>query len=52
MEGKENHVGLSPTVLSVFRQFSDSMRDDEGIDSQQIDRLEELLAKGAVPKPE
>jgi hypothetical protein len=52
MENEDNHLGLSPTVLNVIDQFAAAMRADDGIESHAIDRLERLLRKGAVPKPD
>jgi len=52
MANEDDQVGLSPTVLQVLEQFATSMRADVGIQSDAIDRLEKLLRKGAVPKPD
>ena len=43
---------LSPTVLQVIDQFAASMRTDDTIDGEAIDRFEALLRQGAVPKPQ
>ena len=45
-------VGLSPTVLHVIEQFVIAMRADDGIQDDAIDRLEKLMRKGAVAKPD
>lgn len=45
-------VLLSPTVVRVIEQFAAAMRADDSIENDGIDRLEKLLRKGAVPKPE
>ena len=52
MANEDNHVGLSPTVLHVIEQFAAAMRADDGVEGHTIDRLEKLLRKGAVPKPD
>lgn len=52
MASEENHVGLSPTVLGVVEQFVAAMRADDEIDGNACDRLEELLRRGSVPKPD
>lgn len=52
MANDDNDVGFSPTVLHVIQQFAAAMRADDGIEGHAIDRLEKLLGKGRVPKPE
>ncbi len=52
MANEDNHVGLSPTVLHVIEQFDAALRADEGIQGDAIDRLEKLLRKRAVAKPD
>lgn len=52
MANEDNHERLSPTVLHVIEQFAAAMRADDGIESHAIGRLEKLLRKGAVPKPD
>lgn len=52
MAHKDNPIGLSPTVLQVIDQFAAGMRADDGIKDDGIDRLEKLLRKGAIPKPD
>jgi hypothetical protein len=52
MVNEEDHVGLSPTVLQVIDQFAACMRADDGIEGVAIDRLEKLLRKPTVPKPD
>jgi hypothetical protein len=47
-----SHLGLSPTVMRVIREFVAEMREDSAIDAAAVDRLEELLLRGTVPKPE
>ena len=43
---------LSPTVLQVIERFVAAMRGDDGIQNDAVERLENLLRKGAVPKPD
>lgn len=43
---------LSPTVQRVLDEFVSAMRDDDSIDGDAIDRLEEILRDGTVPKPD
>jgi len=52
MGNEDNHVGLSPTVLHVIEQFAAAMRADDGIQDDATDRLEKLLRKRAVAKPD
>ena len=52
MATEDNHVGLSPTVLHVMEEFATAMRADDGIQGDAIDRLEKLLRKGVVAKPD
>ncbi len=52
MADENGKVGLSPTVLQVIDQFTARMRTDEGIEGGALDRLEKLLRKPAVPKPD
>ena len=52
MENRDNDVGLSPTVLYVIEQFAAALRADDAIQGEAIDRLETLLRKGAVAKPD
>jgi len=52
MANEDNHVRLSPTVLHVIEQFVAAMRADDEVEGHAIDRLENLLRKGAVPEPD
>ena len=52
MTNEDTHVGLSPTVLQVIEKFAEALRTDEGIEGDAIDRIEKLLRKGVVPKPD
>lgn len=45
-------VPLSPTVSQVIDQFVAAMRADDGIPDDAIDRLEKILRKATVPKPD
>jgi len=38
--------------MQVIDEFVAEMREDTSIDADAVDRLEELLGRGAVPKPE
>lgn len=50
---KENdHIVVPPTVLQVIEEFVEVMRADPDIPDDAISRLETLLLKGAVPKPD
>ncbi len=46
------HIVASPTVLQVIEQFVVAMRADPGIADDAIARLDNLLRKGTVPKPD
>lgn len=52
MASEDIQVCLSPTVLQVINQFVASMRADDAIESDAIARLETVLYKPAVPKPD
>ena len=52
MTSKDEPTGLSPTVVQVLDRFAAAMRADDGIEGDAIDRLEKLLRKGTVPKPD
>ncbi len=52
MASEDGPTGLSPTVVQVIDQFAAAMRADDGIQGDAIDRLEMLLRKGTVPKPD
>ncbi len=52
MASEDESTSLSSTVLRVIDQFVAAMRADDGIHDDAIDRLEKLLRKGAVPKPD
>jgi len=52
MADENNHIVLSPTVRQVIEQFAAAMRADAAIQDDAIARLEKLLRKGTVPKPE
>ncbi len=52
MSNEEENTHLSQTVLQVIDKFTTAMRADGEIEGDLIDRLETLLRKGAVPKPE
>ncbi len=52
MANEDGHVGLSPTVSQVIDEFATRMRADDGIEGDAIERLEKLLRKPAVPRPD
>jgi hypothetical protein len=43
---------LSPMVVQVIDQFAIALRADDKIADGAVDRLEKLLRKGIVPKPD
>ena len=43
---------LSPALLQVIDRFLAAMRADDSVPNDAIARLEKLLRKGAVPKPD
>lgn len=49
---ENNYTVISPTVLRVIEQFIAVMRADSSIEDSAIDRLENLLRQGSIPKPE
>lgn len=51
MAKKEDSFGLSPTVTRIINEFSASLHADETIDNALVNRVEQLLATGKVPKP-
>jgi len=52
MAKENNRVNLSPTVLQVIERYAAAMRADDKIQEDGIDRLEKLLRKATVPKPD
>lgn len=52
MPNEESRIVASPTVLQVIEQFLVAMRADPDIPDEAIARLENLLLKGAVTKPD
>lgn len=52
MANENDHLVLSPTVSHVVEKFVAAMRADAEIADDAIDRLDQLLRKGVVPKPE
>jgi len=52
MANKNDHIVVSPTVLQVVEQFVAAMRADPAIADGAIARLDNLLRKGTVPKPD
>ena len=52
MASSKHPIPLSPTVLQVIDDFTDVLRTDDVVDNDAIDRLDTILRKGPVPKPE
>ena len=52
MMNEHEPTGLSPSVLRVIDSFVAAMNEDDAIEAEAIDRLEKLLRKVTVPKPE
>lgn len=52
MTNDADSKSLSPTVLQVIDKFAAAMRADDEIDGDAIDRLEKLLRRGDIPKPD
>ena len=52
MANENDHVVVPQTVQQVMEQFVAVMRADKDIPDDAISRLETLLGKGAVPKPD
>ena len=51
MSVQQKAVPLSPTVTQVLDEFVSAMQGDNAIDGDAIERLDEILRDGAVPKP-
>ena len=49
---KGKTIPLSPTVVKILDKFHSTLRSDESIDNASVDRLDALLRKGNVPKPD
>ena len=52
MSDANDKSNLSATVSQVLGSFIKALRDDEKIDNAAIDRLEDLILAGSLPKPE
>ena len=52
MTNEKKTVVLPQTVLQVLEQFVDEMLADPDIPNDAIKRLEPLLHKGTIPKPD
>jgi hypothetical protein len=52
MANENDHLVIPKTVLQVMEQFITVMCADPDIPPDAISRLENLLRKGTVPKPE
>ena len=49
---EQNDDPLSPTVTKVLDEFLAALHVDNAIDNEAANRLDALLRKGKVPKPE
>ena len=49
---KQNNKVLSPTVIKVLDEYLDALRADDSLDDEAVSRLDALLRRGQVPKPE
>ena len=52
MTDDNGQIGLSLTVLKVVEQFVVHLRADDGIEGDAVERIEKLVRKPAVPKPD
>ena len=49
---QQKYSGLSPTVKKVLDEFTNVLYRDKEIPDHVINRLDDLLRNGTVPKPE
>ena len=52
MSKEDDHIVIPPTALQVMEEFVAVMHTDPDIPDDAINRLEILLLKGVVPKPD
>lgn len=52
MTDKEKGARLPPTVDQIVESFMSSLRSDGQLDAGAIDRLNDLMQKGVIPKPD
>jgi hypothetical protein len=52
MSKEDDHVVIPPTALQVIEEFVAVMHADPDIPDDAINRLETLLIKGMIPKPD
>ena len=52
MSKEDDHIVLPPTALQIIEEFVAVMHTDPDIPDDAINRLETLLIKGVVPKPD
>ena len=52
MATKDEKTPLPPIVAQVVDQFIEAMTDNDAIDDDAAKRLEELIYKGDIPKPD
>jgi hypothetical protein len=50
MAKKNEPIALISTVSRVIEEFTAAMRADDSIDNDVIDRLEQRLRQGSIPK--
>ncbi len=52
MANEDDHIVVPATVQQILKKFLSAMRDDPDIPEDRIARLETLLLKGEIPKPD
>lgn len=52
MSKEDDQIVIPPTALQIIEEFVAVMHTDPDIPDDAIDRLETLLLKGVVPKPD
>lgn len=50
--GAQKDKPISPTVKKVLDEYLAALHADEEIDNEAADRLDALLRKGKIPKPD
>lgn len=49
---EQDDESLSPTVVKVLDEYLAALRANDDVDNAMADRLDALLRKGKVPKPD
>lgn len=49
---EQDNEALSQIVTKILDEYLSALRDDSDIDNEMVDRLNALLRRGKVPKPE